>query len=110
MILVWATLLEMKQQRESTYKPVIAVKSENEFVVKQDEKNPDFYLMGIDSNAVEGSGYKLYGFTIPYLYFTVENIGMGAARNVICEFPEDSSDNENRLSVFYFLSRCNTIL
>lgn len=43
----------MKQQRESTYKPVIAVKSENEFVVKQDEKNPDFYLMGIDSNAVE---------------------------------------------------------
>lgn len=88
-LLVWATLLEMKQQRESTYKPVIAVQSENEFVIKQYDENPDFYLMGIDPAAVEGIGYKLYGFTIPYLYFTVENIGMGAARNVICEWPQD---------------------
>ena len=46
-ILVWATLLEMKQQRESTYKPLIAEKSEKEFVVKKDEKKPDFYFMVI---------------------------------------------------------------
>lgn len=88
-LLVWATLLEMKQQRESTYKPAIAVKSENEFVIMQQDKNSDFYLVGFDHNAVEGIGYKTYGFTIPYLYFTVENIGMGAARNIVFEWQQD---------------------
>lgn len=88
-ILVWVTLLEMKQQRESAYKPVIAIGNENRFVIKRDGLKSDFYLLGIDFNAVEGSGYKSYGFTIPYLYFTVENIGLGAATNLKFEWSQD---------------------
>lgn len=89
-ILVWFTLIEMKQQRESTYKPVIAIMCSDEFVVKTNISQPDFYLSVPDYNAVEGSGYKMEGFQIPYLYFTIENIGLGSARNVKIQWSQDT--------------------
>lgn len=81
-ILVYFTLLEMKQQRESTYMPEIAIRNDKEFVIKWDSENPDFYVRGTDYGAYEGSGIRSYGIEIPHLYFTVENIGFGSARNI----------------------------
>ncbi len=89
-ILVYFTLIEMKQQRESTYIPEIAIRNDCEFVIKCDSENPDFYVKIPDYNAVEGSGIKVCGMEIPYLYFTVENIGFGSARNIKFEWANDT--------------------
>ena len=89
-ILVAFTLEEMKHQRESTYMPEIAIRNDNRFIVKWDSEKPDFYVLGSDYNAIEGSGFKKYGVEIPYLYFTVENIGFGSARNIKFEWAEDT--------------------
>lgn len=89
-ILVFFTLLEMKQQRESTYMPKIAIRNDKEFIIKWDSENPDFYVRGIDYGVLEGSGIKSYGIEIPHLYFTVENIGFGSARNIKFIWNEDT--------------------
>lgn len=89
-ILVAFTLKEMKQQRESTYMPEIAIRYDNEFVVKWDSEKPDFYVLGTDYGTIEGSWNKEYGVEIPYLYFTVENIGFGSARNIKFKWAGDT--------------------
>lgn len=89
-VLVAFTLMEMKQQRESTYMPEIAIRNDYQFIIKCDLNNPDFYVIVPDYGAIEGSGYTTCGMEIPHLYFTVENIGFGSARNIKFEWSDDT--------------------
>lgn len=89
-ILVAFTLLEMKQQRESTYMPEIVLRYDNDCVIEVNLDNSDFSIRYYDKPVFEGSGIRHYGVKISHLYFIVENIGFGSARNIKFEWAEDT--------------------
>lgn len=91
-ILVGWSVYEMKLQRESAYKPVLAV------------GDTSFSFSGwVYGNYEDGSKYLMASSItdiisgLPLLRFKIENIGLGIAKNIKCEWSED---NYSRFSTY----------
>lgn len=87
-VLVGCSNYEMKRQRESAYKPVLAI---NETKLSFEGQVYGAYEDG--SSYTDLSLVKKTIESIPMLKFKVENIGLGTAKNIRCEWDKENYNN-----------------